>query len=88
MADMEKISIREFRNNMAHYTSNATPVAVMKHGHTVGYYIPVHREPSAEDRQNLREAAAAFDALLAQHGLQEDEIIAEFQALRRTKEPS
>ena len=37
---LEKIGIREFRNNLAKYISATEPVAVMRYGQTVGYFLP------------------------------------------------
>ena len=34
---LQKIGMREFRNNLAKYISSTEPVAVMRHGQTVGY---------------------------------------------------
>jgi len=39
--DMEttKVGIREFRSDLAEYIASSTPVAVTRHGQTVGYFI-------------------------------------------------
>ena len=35
-----KVGVREFRSGLAEYIASATPVAVTRHGQTVGYFIP------------------------------------------------
>ncbi len=35
-----KVGIREFRADLAEYIASSTPVAVTRHGQTVGYFIP------------------------------------------------
>jgi hypothetical protein len=55
-----KVGIREFRNNMAKYVDESTPLAVIKHYHTVGYYIPIQQKPHEEDYCALQQAAGVF----------------------------
>src|SRR5215470_2989471 len=76
-----KVGIREFRNNISKYLAAET-LAVTNHGRTIGYYIPVHTDPAAEDFKALQEAAQKMAALLAQKNATEDEIVAEFRHTR------
>jgi PHD/YefM family antitoxin component YafN of YafNO toxin-antitoxin module len=40
-----KVGIREFREKLASYVLESdTPVAITRHGDTVGYYIPARRK--------------------------------------------
>ena len=43
-----KVGIREFRENLTAYIESSTPVAITRHGETVGFYVPAprKREPS------------------------------------------
>jgi hypothetical protein len=83
--NIEKVSIREFRNHMAKYTANAVPFAVIKHGHTVGYYIPVHVKPAEKDYENLQIAAEALEKMMLDAGLSEETLLEDFKALRKEK---
>jgi hypothetical protein len=83
--NVEKVNIREFRNNMAKYTVGTMPFAVIKHGHTVGYYIPVHVKPEKKDYENLQIAADAFEKMMQDAGLSEDTLLEDFKALRKEK---
>ena len=67
---------------MANYIGGHSPFAVTKHGHTVGYYIPVHPKPQDADYMALRTAAAAFDTMIQEQGLNEETLVAEYKALR------
>ena len=87
MSDIEKVNIREFRNNMAKYAYADSPFAVMKHGHTVGYYIPVPREPAEEDYKTLHRAAETFDKFMQDSGLSEDVLMEELKELRQRPLP-
>ena len=50
-----------------------TPVAVTRHGDTVGYYIPARRNRSETERAALKQAAIRLQELLAAEGITEGE---------------
>lgn len=75
------VGIREFRAGLAEYIASETPVAVTRHGHTVGYFIPT-RGRADEEMAALRVAAATLDELLQEKGVDVDEVVAEFRAAR------
>lgn len=77
------VGIREFRAGLADYIASATPVAVTRHGQTVGWFIPTPATREAEVA-SLRTAAAALDALLAERSVDVDEVVEEFKSARRT----
>ena len=52
-----RVGVREFRAGLAHHIEGDDPVAVTRHGHTVGYFIPVRTDREA-DLAALRAAAA------------------------------
>ena len=121
-AMVQKMGIREFRNNMAMYLDTNEPVAVTRHGHTVGYFLPTQQDKVKIDSEanqlpcrkrtgygrrfapkltfglqsnlfaassgesnpkRLKLAAERLGALLAEHGITEDELFNEFRQLRR-----
>ena len=43
-----EVGIREFRADLAEYIAASSPVAVTRHGQTVGYFIPVHGQAQAD----------------------------------------
>jgi PHD/YefM family antitoxin component YafN of YafNO toxin-antitoxin module len=78
--EMLKVGIREFREKPASYLLETdTPVAITRHGDTVGYYIPARRKRSEADRTALKEAAARFQELLTAEGISEEEILKDFK---------
>jgi PHD/YefM family antitoxin component YafN of YafNO toxin-antitoxin module len=80
-----KVGIREFREKLATYLLESdTPVAVTRHGDTVGYYIPARRKREETDREALREAASRLQQALAAEGISEEEILADFKRWRRS----
>ena len=58
------------------------PLAITRHGDTVGYYLPARRKRSEAERSALRQAATRLQEMLAAEGLTEDEMIADFKRWR------
>jgi antitoxin (DNA-binding transcriptional repressor) of toxin-antitoxin stability system len=79
-----KVGMREFREQLAQYLETDKPVAVTKHGRTVGLYIPVGRKPDEEDVAALREAGRRLDEWMVQQGLTEEALVADFKTLKKT----
>jgi hypothetical protein len=80
--DIEKIGVREFRSELPKYIYGETPVEVVRHGHTVGFYFPVKQESKSANIAALQAVAKQFEYLLSQKGVSEDDIIAEFRQMR------
>jgi PHD/YefM family antitoxin component YafN of YafNO toxin-antitoxin module len=83
-----RIGIREFRENLASYLESRTPVAITRHGATIGIYIPTHRKPSEADLEALRAAGKKMQSLIAAAGTSEDELVADFKKARRDRRVS
>jgi PHD/YefM family antitoxin component YafN of YafNO toxin-antitoxin module len=80
------VGIKEFRENLAAYLLKSdAPVAITRHGDTIGYYIPARRKRSEAERTALKEAAAQLDALLAEAGINEDDAVKDFKRWRAAK---
>ena len=78
-----KFGIREFREKLARYLLEAdVPVAITRHGETIGYYIPARRKRSEAERTALKEAAVRLQQLLAAEGISEEEILKDFKQWR------
>ncbi len=79
------VGVREFRQGLAEFIDQTEPVTITRHGQTVGLFIPVHRDRKA-DIVAYAEAAQKANALLTEWGMTEDEVVAEFDALRRAEQ--
>jgi len=79
-----KVGIRQFREQLGDYLESAKPVAITKHGRTVGFYIPVHRAPELEEREALREAGRRLDAWMAEQKVSDDDLVADFERSRKS----
>lgn len=81
--DTQKVGIREFRDKLATYLlESETPVAITRHGDTVGYYIPARRRRSEAEREALKEAFGRWQQILKAEGISEDEVLADFNTWR------
>jgi PHD/YefM family antitoxin component YafN of YafNO toxin-antitoxin module len=58
------------------------PVAITRHGDTIGYYIPARRKRSEAERTALKEAAIRLQQALAAEGISEEEILNDFKQWR------
>lgn len=77
-----KVGIREFRAGLAEFIAASTPVAVTRHGQTVGFFIPT-RGQEAGDLAALKKAGETLDNLLDAHQVDVEDVMADFKAARK-----
>ena len=82
---LKTIGVREFREKLAEHISSDTPLAITRHGFTVGFYIPARRPISETDRQALEDATQCLHELLETHGIDPEDLIHDYKALRRAR---
>jgi antitoxin (DNA-binding transcriptional repressor) of toxin-antitoxin stability system len=80
-----KVGIREFRERLSSYLESKTPVAITRHGATIGVYVPTKPKPSQADLEALRVAGEKMQELIAAAGTSEEEIMEDFKKLRRER---
>jgi hypothetical protein len=78
-----KIGIREFRENLAGYLESRTPLAITRHGETLGFYIPAQKRSRKAELEAMRAAAKDLDEMIASWGATEDELMSEYKEIRR-----
>lgn len=78
----QKVGVREFRAGLADFITSEVPIAITKHGQTVGFFVPAHSR--AADVAALKSAAAKLDELLELSEAEVDEIVGEFDELRHS----
>jgi hypothetical protein len=83
-----KVGVREFRERMASFLESETPVAVTRHGETLGVFVPTPRKRlKSADVAELKAAADLLAEALAD--VDEELVVGEFkQARRRGKRAS
>jgi len=77
-----KVGIREFRSDLAEYIASNTPVAVTRHGQTVGFFIPTQGQVEA-DIAALKKASKIMDKLLLAKNVDVDSVVADFKTARK-----
>jgi antitoxin (DNA-binding transcriptional repressor) of toxin-antitoxin stability system len=85
--DTERIGIREFRQNIAKYVLESdAPIVLTRHGDEVGYFIPLpHKKLTDEELKAFREAGDRVQKMLADAGLDGDELGREFERERKAQ---
>jgi len=81
--ETEKIAIREFRENLAGCLESGRPLAITRHGETLGFYIPAQKRSHKAEVEAMRAAAKELDALIAAWGGSGDELMREYKKIRR-----
>ena len=82
-----KVGIREFRSQLPYYLLEVgQPLAITRHGETIGYYIPTRDKSASDEVMCLRLAAEKLDILLQASGVDPDTIVEEFNTRRREAE--
>src|SRR4029077_15984105 len=82
--ETEKIGMREFRENLAGYLESDRPLAIMRHGETLGFYIPAQKRSRKAEVEAMRAAAKDLDEMIASWGASEDALMQEYKEIRRT----
>lgn len=83
---MQHIETLEFREHLSAYLDAATPVAVTRHGETIGYYIPAKAASATPaEVEVLRQAAHRLAEVVAAAGLDENTLVEEFKQLRKAR---
>ena len=78
-----RIGMREFRTNLAGYLESGIPLAITRHGETLGFYIPAQKRNRKAELEAMRAAAKDLDAIIASWGASEEELIQQYKEIRR-----
>ena len=78
-----KVGMREFREKLAGYLELATPLAIMRHGQTLGYYIPAQKRSRKAELEAMRAAAKDLDKMIESWSASEDELMEEYKGIRQ-----
>ena len=80
----QSVGIREFRDKLATYLLESDkPLAITRHGDTIGYYLPRKRKTTEAEWRALEEAHARLQAEMDAAGVTEGDIVKEFERLHR-----
>ena len=82
-ASVKSVGVREFREQLATLLLSDEPIAITKHGLTLGYYLPTHHPVSEAEGHALQAAAERLHTLLEAKGLDPEVLLREAKALRK-----
>jgi hypothetical protein len=82
---VKSVEVEEFRDHLEELLNSNQTLAITRDGRTIGYYQRAHHKPSEEDMRLAREANAELQAMLERLGITEDDVIRDFQALRKSR---
>lgn len=75
--------MREFREKLADYLESGTPLAITRHGETLGFYIPAQKRSRKAELDAMRAAAKDLDQMISSWGASEDGLMNEYKEIRR-----
>jgi len=76
--------VREFRENLAGYLESDQPLAITRHGETLGFYIPAQKRSRTAELEAMRAAAKDLDKMIASWGSTEGELMDEYKQIQRS----
>ena len=81
-----KIGIGEFRENLAGYLESDKPLAITRHGGTLGFYIyiPAQKRNRKAELEAMRAAAKDLDEMIGSWGATEEELMDEYKQIHRS----
>jgi antitoxin (DNA-binding transcriptional repressor) of toxin-antitoxin stability system len=79
-----RVGIREFREKLAGYLESGTPLTIVRHGKTLGYYIPAQKRNRKAELEAMRAAAKDLDQMIASWGAGEDELMEQYKEIRQS----
>ena len=79
-----RVGIREFREKLAGYLESDQPLAIMRHGETLGFYIPAQKRSRTAQLEAMRAAAKDLDEMIASWGAREEDLMDEYRQIRRS----
>jgi antitoxin (DNA-binding transcriptional repressor) of toxin-antitoxin stability system len=77
------VGIRELRENLAAYLESGKPLAITRHGETLGFYIPTQKRDRKAELAAMRAAAKDLDEMIAAWGVTESELMTDYREIRR-----
>jgi len=78
-----KVGIREFREKLADYIESSKPLAITRHGETLGFYIPAQKRSRPAQLDAMRAAEKDLDEMIASWGATEEELMDDYKEIRR-----
>ncbi len=82
---MRAIGVREFRDQATSLLAAGETLVIERHGEAIGFYVPIQAKDRRRGREALGRLGTVVDDVLKRSGLDEDELIREVAAKRRSR---
>jgi PHD/YefM family antitoxin component YafN of YafNO toxin-antitoxin module len=80
---MTSVNTRTFRTDLAKYLESSEPIAISRHGRTIGYYIPANDDLNQQELEALKRGMAQLQQKLNEYGIDSDSIVADFKVVHQ-----
>ena len=82
---MRAIGVREFRDQATTLLAAGETLVIERHGEPVGFFVPITAKDRPHGREALGRLGDVVADVLARAGVDEDELVRELTAKRRTR---
>jgi antitoxin (DNA-binding transcriptional repressor) of toxin-antitoxin stability system len=82
---MRHVGIREFKNQATSMMSSGETLVIERHGKPIGFFVPVAATDRRAGRAALGRLGRLVDKVLADSGLDEEELAREISGTRRRR---
>lgn len=82
---MRAVGVREFRDRATSMMGAGETLVIERHGEPIGFYVPITAKDRKAGRKALGRLGAAVENLLADAGVDEDEVVDEVTRGRRRR---
>ena len=80
---MKAIGVREFRDQATSLLASGETLVVERHGEPIGFYVPIDAVDRRRGRRALGRLGQVVDEVLAQAGIDEEELVREIAPKHR-----
>jgi hypothetical protein len=78
-----KLVIQSLLEVLADYLESGTPLAITRHGETLGFYIPAQKRSRRAELDAMRAAAKDLDQMILSWDASKNELMNEYTEIRR-----
>jgi len=82
---IRSVDVEELRLHLDELLDSPDTVHITRDGELLGTFLPAFVHPTQEEIQAVRDANAELRMIMERAGLTEDDVIREFQALRKAR---